>query len=158
MPQLPPPPAELAVFEKDLGTWDAEVEVRPWPGAEPQRSKGVTVNRMACGGRWMISDYTADSGFEGHGVYGWDTAKQRYTGVWVDTMRSIQTIAEGTWDAETRTMTMRTLIAIPGRAAFELREETQTIEPGLQVFRSFMPGPDGREFEMMTVTYRRRAG
>src|SRR5687767_7116392 len=54
---------EHKVFEKDVGLWDAEIEVRPGPGAPVQRSRGVSENRLTCGGAWLVTDYRADSGF-----------------------------------------------------------------------------------------------
>ncbi len=39
------------------------------------RQKGVSTNRRIGDGRWLIVDYRAEGGFEGHGVYGYDAAK-----------------------------------------------------------------------------------
>jgi hypothetical protein len=142
------------VFEKDVGTWTAEIEVRPQPGGEPVRSKGVSTSRLACGGRWLVTDYQADSGFEGHGVYGWDAAKSAYVGTWVDNMRTFLAISTGAWDAEKKIMTFTTE-AVVGERTIRWREVTETVDADHQIYRSFMPGPDG-EFEMMTVRYARR--
>jgi hypothetical protein len=148
-------PRELEVFQKDVGTWDATVEVRVSPGAEPMVSKGVSTSRLAFGGRWLITDFENETGFGGHGVYGWDPGKQRYTGVWVDPMRTSLTVMEGTYDAEARKMTMHGELKRADGSTLAWREVTETVDADTQVFRSFMPGPDG-EFEMMKVTYRRR--
>src|SRR5207244_2701258 len=135
--------------------WDAEIEVRPQPGAEAQRSAGVSLNRLV-GGRWLVSDFKNETtGFEGHGVYGWDSVKGKYVGTWVDPMRSTMVLAEGTWDAETRTMTYWGEMVMNG-APIRWREVTHTVDENTQTFRSFMPLPKGEEFEMMTVTYKRR--
>jgi hypothetical protein len=141
------------IFEKDVGTWDAEIEVRPHPGAEPQRSTGVSVNRLV-GGRWLVADFKNDTtGFDGHGVYGWDASKQKYVGTWVDPMRSSLVVAEGSWDG--RMMTYQAEITV-GERLIRWREVTETIDDRTQVFRSWMALPDGGEFEMMTVTYKKR--
>jgi hypothetical protein len=95
---------EHEVFRKDVGTWDAEVEIHPGPGAPPQRSRGVAVNKLV-GGVWLVIDFENDGGFQGHGVYGWDPAKKKYVGTWVDSMRTFLAPMEGTWDAATQTMT-----------------------------------------------------
>ena len=143
------------VFEKDLGTWDAEIEVRPQPGAAVQRSTGVSVNRLI-GNRWLVADFKNDTtGFEGHGIYGWDAQKQRYVGTWVDPMRSTMVVAEGSWDPDSRTMTYWGEIVMNGNP-IRWREVTHTVDAETQTFRSFMPLPGGGEFEMMTVTYKRR--
>lgn len=147
---------EHRVFEKDVGTWDSEVEVRPGPGAEPQRSRGVTENKLTGGGAWLISDYQAESGFAGHGIYGFDQTKKQYVGTWVDSMRRFLVIAEGEWNESERKMTYRGEAKMPDGRVVKWREETTTVDPDTQIFRSFMPLPDGTEFEMMTVKYRRR--
>lgn len=146
----------VAVFAKDVGTWDAQIEIRVAPGAPPQRSKGVSSSRLIGGGRWLVTDFENETGFQGHGVYGWDAARGIYTGVWVDSQRSFIAVAEGTWDAQRRIMTFVTEAAFGDRRV-RWRELTETRADGTQVFRSLMPGPDGGEFEMMTVTYTRRA-
>jgi hypothetical protein len=143
------------VLAKDVGSWDAEVEVR-FPGAPPQRSKGLAHNRLICGGQWLVSDYRSDeSGFEGHGLYGYDPQLGCYTGVWVDPMRSFLAPMRGTWDADTRTMTFVGEALTP-RGPIKWRETTESVDDDTRVFRSFMPAPSGGEAEVMTVVYRRR--
>ena len=147
--------AATAVFEKDVGIWDADSQVVPNPGASPIPMKGVSTNRRIGGGRWLVVDYQADSGFEGHGVYGWDPATEKYTGVWVDGMGSSIARSEGTWDPATRTMTFLTETTHGGNTV-RYREVTQTVEDGTQVYHHLVPTPDGGEFEMIRITYRRR--
>jgi hypothetical protein len=119
-------------------------------------SKGVSKSHLAYGGLWLITDFENETGFGGHGVYGFDVGKQKYTGVWVDPMRTSLTVMEGTYDAAMRTMTMKGETKKPDGSALAWREVTETVDPDTQIFRSFMAGPNGAEFEMMTVTYRRR--
>jgi hypothetical protein len=143
----------LAVYGKDVGVWDAEVEVRFGP--TPTRSKGVSTSRWTCGGRWLVTDYESDSGFSGHGVYGFDPAKGRHVGMWVDNMRGFAAVMQGRWDPATRTMEFVTEATVQGRP-MRWRELTQSVDADTQVFRSLFPGPDGHETEVMTITYRRR--
>ena len=148
--------AATAVFAKDEGVWDAETEVHPAPGAAPVRSRGVFTNKRIGGGRWLIVDYRADSGFEGHGIYGWDASSERYIGVWVDSMQTAISRAEGTWDPATKTMTYHVEVS-HGDQKVRYREETRTQPDGSHVYRNLVPTPDGGEFEMIRTTYRRRA-
>jgi hypothetical protein len=140
------------IFEKDVGTWDAEVVVHVGPGA-PSRSTGVMTGRRISGGRWLVTDFINEtSGFQGHGVYGWDATQGTYVGTWVDDMRSTLTVMKGEWDAATRTMTYRG--QLPNGVAW--RETSTLVDADTQVFRSFFPAPGG-EVEVMTATYRRRS-
>ena len=141
------------VFAKDEGTWDAEVEVRPGPTAEVQKSKGVMTARRIAGGAWLVMDFKNESGFEGHGVFGWDPMKKRYVGVWVDPMRTSLAPMEGDWDPEKKTMTMHGEMTLADGRKITWREVTETVDPSTQIFRTFLGG----ESEMMKVVYRRRA-
>jgi len=144
------------VFEKDVGTWDAEVIVRPGPGAPEQRSTGVSVSRLV-GGRWLVTDFTNEtSGFDGHGIHGWDAARKAYVGTWVDPMRTFMTVMEGAWDPETQTMTYHAEARLPDGRTLTWRELNQRVDERTQVFRQLWALPGG-EHEMMTVTYRRRS-
>jgi len=156
-PQQPQLGAEYAVFQKDVGTWDAHIVVRPGPGQPEQVSRGVTVNRLVAGGRWLVTEFRNETtGFEGHGVYGWDATKKKYVGTWVDDMRSFLSVAEGTWDEQARTMTYRNELTRPDGNVMRWREVTESRDADTQVFRTLFAGPDGSEFEAMTVTYTRR--
>ena len=154
---IPKPGPEHEVFRKDVGTWDAAVEVRFAPGQPPQVSKGQATRRLACGGLWLITEFMNETtGFEGHGVFGYDPARKKYVGTWVDPMRTFMATSEGTWDAAAKTMTMWTEATGPHGKPMRWREVTEARNADTQVWRSFMSLPDGGEAEVMTVTYRRR--
>jgi hypothetical protein len=146
--------AAIAVFDKDIGEWDVDIAVTP-PGAPgPNRSKGRASNRLV-GGRWLVCDYRSDSGFEGHGVYGFDPSLGRYVGTWVDGMQSAFARSVGTWDAESRTMTYETETTHQGRP-FRYRETTTTLPDGSLEYRNLVPMPDGSEHVLIHSIYRRR--
>ena len=147
---------ELDLLKKDIGDWDAAITVTPQPGAEPQQSKGRLSGRLISGGRWLVTDFkNLTTGFEGHGIYGYNAAAKRYVGTWVDDMRSNIYVGEGTWDAATRTMTYEWRAAMPNGQAMVWKETSQMISDTEQVFRVLFPQPDGSEFEMMRATYRK---
>ncbi len=147
---------ELDLLKKDVGQWDADITVTPGPGAPPQASTGRLLARLISGGRWLVTDLkNHTTGFEGHGIYGYNTATQRYVGTWVDDMRTNIYVGEGAWDAPTRTMTFRWTATMPNGQAMSWRETTQTISDTEQRFSSFFPLPDGGEFEMIRATYRK---
>jgi hypothetical protein len=143
----------IRVFDKDLGTWDTELQIRPGPGAEPITTKGRTVNRLV-GGRWLVSDHTTESGFEGHGVYGWDADQGRYVAVWVDAAGGGMARGVGDWDEASRTMTYHFEVEHQGRKV-RYRELTETQDDGSLAYRNLMATPDGGEYEAITATYRR---
>lgn len=152
-PALPP---ELALLRKDVGEWTAAITVTPQPGAAPQMSTGRLVGRLISGGRWLVTDFkNHTTGFEGHGIYGYNAATKRYVGTWVDDMRSNIYVGEGEWDATTKTMTYVWKAAMPNGQAKIWKETSEAVSDREQVFRVLFPAPDGGEFEMMRAVYRR---
>jgi hypothetical protein len=155
--RIPQPGPEHEVFLKDVGVWDADIQINPGPGAPPIPSKGVSRNRLGCGGLWLISEFLNETtGFEGHGIFGYDPAKRKYVGTWIDPMRTFLAFYEGSWDAERKTMTMRVETDGPQGSPLRWREVTETKDPDTQLWRQIMTVAGGQEFETMTVTYRRR--
>lgn len=147
---------ELALLRKDVGTWSAAITVTPQPGAEPQSSTGRLTGRLICGGRWLVTEFkNHTTGFEGHGIYGFNPATGRYVGTWVDDMRSNLYVGEGDWDEVSRTMTFHWSAALPGGRTMTWRETSTSVSDSEQIFRVVFPGPDAAEFEMMHVLYRR---
>jgi Protein of unknown function (DUF1579) len=145
---------EHALLRKDVGTWDAVLEVNM--GGPTQVTTGVMVARLICGGLWLVTEFKNETGFEGHGVFGFDPAKGKYTGLWVDPMRTGLAPMEGSWDPVTKTMTMTAGLVLPDGRTIRWRETTETVNEDTQVWRSLMPAPDGGEVEVMKTTYRRR--
>lgn len=147
---------EFELLKKDVGEWDATITVTPGPGAPPQESTGRLVGRLISGGRWLITDFkNHTTGFEGHGIYGYNPATKRYVGTWVDDMRTSIYVGEGEWDERSQTMTYTWSAALPNGKTMSWKETSETVSENERVFLVLFPGPDGREFEMMRVFYRR---
>jgi len=145
----------IAVLAADVGTWDTELEITPYPGADPVRTAGRAVNRLV-GGRWLVSDQATDSGFEGHGVYGWDPAAGTFVSAWVDAMGGGIARGTGTWDAGAGTMTYEVTVDYGGRSV-SYREITERHADGSRTYRNVAPTPDGAVHETIRGTYRPRA-
>lgn len=146
--------AALAVLHKDLGEWDVELEVTPYPGADANRTTGVADNRLVAG-RWLVSDLTTESGFSGHGVYGWDPAQRAYVVIWVDAMSGGIAQGTGSWDEASRTMTYDFEVELQDEMV-RYREVTQEVGEGERLYRNLRTMPDGREHEVIRATHRRR--
>jgi hypothetical protein len=147
--------SEIEILEQDVGEWHARVEVRPLPGAPVQESEGTLSCRMC--GPWLVSDFrNHTSGFEGHGLSGWDSVAGRYVSTWVDPRRRGLVVMDGDWDDEERTMTFVGQMTRPDGSRMRWREVTERPEPDVRIFRSLVPGPAGAEFEVMTVRYDRK--
>ncbi len=152
----------LAVLAESVGVWDVTLEIRMGPDVPAQTTTGVATNRMLAG-RWLLTDQVTESGFAGHGVYGWDAAADAYVAVWVDNAGGGMARGHGTWDPATRTVTYEMSVEVPDRTV-TYREVTQSIDDDTRVYRNLMPladgsgasGASGGELEVIKATYRRR--
>jgi hypothetical protein len=153
-PPMPQPGPEHELLKKDVGTWDATVEMTMAPGAAPTVSKGTEVVTML-GGFWQLSEFKSElmgQPFEGRGTVGFDPAKKKYVGTWVDTMTPGYATVEGTYDAATKTLTATMDGPGPTGERVQMKETTEWKADGTRVFT--MHGPDGGV--MMRITYKRR--
>jgi hypothetical protein len=156
MPKAGP---ELEVLKKEEGIWDAVVEAKLSPNSPPLVSRGVETNRIGAGGLWLISDFQSElmgKPYQGHGVYGYDPDKKKYTGVWVDSMQTYLAIWEGTFDAAKKTMTMWTESPDAYGKIIRWRGVTEWKTEDSRIWTGYMPGPDGKEFPTMIIRYQRR--
>lgn len=147
----------IDVLQKDVGTWDARIEVLAGPA--PNVSTGTMTSRMTCGGTWLVSDYVGDAElpgggrFEGHGMWTFDKTKQRFVGVWADNMMGFLAPGEGTWDPATRTMTY-VYEATVGERHIKWRQTTRNVDDDTTEFLSFVP--ETSSTPSMRATYKRR--
>ena len=101
--EAPKPGPEHEMLKKWEGTWDTTMKMA---GGE---SKGVAKYKMELGGLWLSSTFEGElfgSKFSGKGMNSYDAGKKKFTGVWVDSMSTSPMVTEGTYDKETKKLTM----------------------------------------------------
>ena len=155
MPPMPTPGPEHEILKKDLGTWDATVEMFAAPGSPPSVSKGTETVTML-GGFWQLSEFKSEmmgQPFEGRGATGYDPAKKKYVGTWVDTMTPAYYTMEGTYDPGTKTMTATMEGPDPSGTVARTKQTTEWKDADTRVFTMY--GPDGKTAGMR-ITYNRR--
>ncbi|HVH56353.1 MAG TPA: DUF1579 family protein [Vicinamibacterales bacterium] len=158
-PPVPKPGPEQAVFKMDEGTWDAVVEIAAQPGMAAQSSKGVEVSTIGCGGLCLITDFKGNmmgAPFHGHGVSVWDAAKKKYVGSWTDSMSPGLAVAESTYDPAKKMMTGTMEGPDMSGQVTKSRSTVEYSTPTTRVMRMYAPGPDGKETEMMKISYTKR--
>jgi len=159
-PQMPEDDAETAAaidwLAGDEGVWDAELEITPFPGAPVARTSGTSTNRMVAG-RWLVTDIVTDSGYAGHGIYGWDPAARQFVAAWVDVMGGSIARGTGTLDDAGEVMTYEVAVEYEGRTA-RYREVTERRPDGTRLYRNLQPTPEGAEHETVRAVYSPRPG
>jgi hypothetical protein len=96
------PSPEIAVVARQVGTWQVDATFMDMPP-----DKGTSAIRLV-GGRWAVEDYKGTFGgepYEGAGIWGWDSEKRKFVGVWAGTGETKLALSHGTWDEATQTLT-----------------------------------------------------
>ena len=152
------PGPEHAILAEMEGTWDAVMHMPGAPKDAPA-SKGTHVYKMECGGLWLTSKFEGDFGgmkFEGRGIDGYDPAKKKYTGVWVDSMSSTPLLLEGTRDEKTKVLTMTGDHPGPDGKLAKVKTKSSFKDKDHHTFTMYMVGEGGKDEEMMTIEYTRK--
>lgn len=156
---MPSPGKEHQQLTKSAGTWDAVIETVGMDG-KPAQSKGVSVRRVGPGGFFVIDEFEGEMmgmKFTGHGTTGFDPMKGKYVGTWCDGMSPTILVLEGSMDAAGKVLTMTCKGPDMTGKMVDMRMVTTMVDADHEVFEMFMPGPDGKEMQMLKITYTRRA-
>lgn len=153
------------LLARDVGTWDAIMTCyMEGPEVEPQTFKGVEVNTLMGGGLWLVSDFQGEFAgmpFSGHGVFGYDSHKEKHVGTWIDSMSTQLLVMQGTCDEQTGELTMFSEGSCPCPVTGKpLETKTVSTYDGddARTFTMYMKGEDtGNEFiKVMVIEYKRR--
>jgi hypothetical protein len=152
---------EHKLLQKDVGTWDATVKLWPAPNAQPIESKAVEKNELLPGGLWLLSHFDGEFGgmkFSGFGTFGYDPVEKKYVGTWIDSMTPFLTTIKADYDPATKTMTgTGTGRDVATGKETTSKHVTRYLDDNNHVFEMYAPGPDGKEFKLMEVSYKRRS-
>jgi hypothetical protein len=154
MPGPPQPGPEHQMLKKDVGVWDATVEMFV-PGGAPNVSKGTETVTML-GELWQLAEFKSEmfgQPFEGRGTTGYDPAKKKFVGTWVDTISTSVATVEATYDPTAKTMTGTMEGPGPDGALTKTKETTVWKDADNRVFTMY--APDGTT-PMMRISYKRR--
>lgn len=147
------------------GEWDLTIVMWQGPGGDPEQSKATSNARLIMGGRYLLEEVRGsfDMGggepttFEGMALMGYDNHKNQYFSVWIDNMGTGLWEEWGTCDGEGKVLTTKGRSYDPMIGAERDSKSVATIvDADTRKLEMFMPGPDGRMFKNMEITYRRR--
>lgn len=151
-PDVKPGP-EHAQLKESEGVWDATLKTAAG------ESKGTLMCKSDLNGLWLLEHFKADLGganFEGRGATSYDPAKKKFVNVWIDTMSTSPMVTEGTYDKTTKTMTMVGTMPMPEGKSMKATLTTVSKDANTKVFTIRGQAPDGKDFEMLQITYKRR--
>lgn len=138
------------------GTWDTDIK---WLMGGEQLSKGTSEMKMVLGGRFLQQHFDGvmhGAPMQGMGMTGYDNARKKYIGTWMDSMGTGVLVSEGDYDPATKTYTFSGEMTTPDGAALTVREVIKVHDDNKHTFEMYMPGPDGNEGLAMVITYTRK--
>ena len=149
------------------GSWNYTVTMWMSPNAPPMKSTGTAVRKSVMGGRYFTMDVTGkmkmpgeggkmkDFEFRGMGTEGYDNAKKKFVGTWIDNMGTGIMTSEGDYDPASKTFTYTSeMEPIPGMKT-KIREVMKVTDKNHMTFEWY-ENRGGQEAKTMEINYTRK--
>jgi hypothetical protein len=159
MKQAMTPGPQHKALEPLAGKWNYTSRFWTEPNGQAQESTGTSDNEMIYGGRFLkesVKGTMMGEAFEGIAYTGYDNVAGEYTSVWIDSMATGLMKSSGTFDGQTMTLSGTVSCPINGKNT-PMRTELKIADNDHHTLSAYMPGPDGKEFKNMEMTYTRAA-
>lgn len=155
-PPGPKPTKEHQGLKEMEGTWECVMT----SDMLPEDAKGTETVTMV-GGFWAVFDVKfpemmMGQPWHGHGSIGFDPAKKKYVGHFINSMSPLAMTGEGTMDAAGKTMTMIWASHDPSGKPAKMTEVYEKKDKDNATMTMSGPGPDGKEMKHFTITYTRK--
>lgn len=160
LPKPPQPTPEHQWLQQFVGEWESTAEVPTAPGEPAATCHGKMTSRML-GGLWVVSDTEADmfgTKIQAVQTIGYDPAKKKYIGTWVDSMYNYLWQYEGEVDETGKILTLEAEgpnFLAPGTTA-KFRDAYEFKSKDHIVTTSSMLTEDGKWVTFMTGQARRK--
>ena len=154
-----PGEAHQRLMQQFAGTWDTKQSMWMDPSAPPSVDTGRAVNTAVFGGRQLRMDFKGawmGQPFDGLGFSGYDNVKGKYISSWMDSMSTGMFVAEGDYDAASRTYTYRGQMPDPMQpgSSVPIRNVVRVVDRDHHVFEMY-ESRDGKETKTMQIEYTR---
>lgn len=157
-PQPPPVEKEHKWLAQLAGEWETAAEAMIEPGKPPMKCTG-TENARMIGNHWIVSEINnKEFGMTGIMTVGYDPAKKKFIGTWVDSMSNHMWKYEGSLDETGKILTLEAEgpnMAEPGKMA-KYRDVTEVKSKDHKVLTSSIL-MDGKWVQFMTMDAKRKA-
>jgi hypothetical protein len=152
------PGPEHKQLQRLAGKWNLALKSWHAPGAPPTESTGTAEGKMVLGDRFIQLSVTSDmmgKPFTGIGLTGYDNAKKKFVGTWMDSMGTGIARSEGTADADGKVMTSQMTGTDPLTGKESRMRIKETWEGDDKIVEEFYEKKGGKETKMMEITYTR---
>ena len=158
MMEMANPGPEHELLAKFAGSWKASASMWMDPAAPPEVSEGSLTNTLVLGGRYVMGNYESSfmgMPFSGISVMGFDRAKGKYHGTWMDTFSTgMLPISEGDMEDGVLTLFRTAMDGVSGEMV-NMKEVSTWISDDEHTFEMFSEMPDGW-VRNMKIVYTRR--
>lgn len=148
-----------AALARMAGSYDLAIKSWHTPDGPPMEEKGTATRTMALDGRVLVEDVKSQmhgQPWTGHGMHGYDNVTGKHWSTWNDSMSTGLMVSEGTCDAAGACTFTGSWNDPVKKGKITSRMTTKWTTPTTEVFEMFAPGPDGKEFRMMEITYTKK--
>lgn len=174
MPEMSPEEAEMMAaweaaatpgeqhkfLEAMVGEWEGTNTWWMAPGAPPNVSPTYCSSKMALDGRFLMSHHKGDMmgmEFQGIGTMGYNNTSKQYEGTWMDNMGTMTMFLTGSASADGKVFKMEAKFIDPmTNQPSYMKEVCTIIDADNYRFDMHGPGPDGKEYKMMEIVFKRK--
>ncbi len=152
------PGPEHAEFSKMDGKWTCKIK-NMYPGMPSEETDGSMVMTTIFEGRYQVGEFKGSMmgmPFEGKLMSGFNNATGQYENVWIDSMSTMMMVTKG--KKENGNVVMRGEFMDPStKKMTKTKDVTRWINQN-SFAMDFFHEVDGKEMQVMTITYTREAG
>jgi hypothetical protein len=156
----PAPEKEHAWLTQLAGEWEYDSEAVLAPGQAPEKAKGTETVR-AIGGFWIMLESKGTAfgqPFTGILTLGYDPAKKKYVGSWIDSMNSHMVVYDNASLDSSGKLMLNAEMPNPmlGGKLTKFKDVLEVKSKDEKILTSAMLGEDGKWTTFLTVKYRRK--
>jgi hypothetical protein len=169
MMQMAQPGENHKLLAHSVGNWSLKVKM--WNNGDtnsaPMESSATAKVKEILGGRFFASEVSGkmempgadgkmtQTEFKGTGIEGYDNAKKKFVGSWVDNMSTSILMAEGDYDAAAKVFTFHAEVAYGPGVKVKVREVVKIVDDDHHTFEWFEDRGAG-EIKTMQIEYTRQ--
>jgi hypothetical protein len=145
-------------LQRAVGKWNVTTKSWTAPGAPPSESTGSAEGKSMLGDRYVQMTFNGTfmgKPFNGVGINGYDNAKKKFVGTWIDSMSTGIMRTEGTSDPAGKVVTVQGSSTDPLSGKESKMRIVQTWEGDDKIVEEFFEKKGGKDVKMMEITYTR---
>lgn len=144
---------------KETGNWTFTMSYWMAANTPAGTATGTNEYKMVLGGRFQESVSKAKMegmDFEGHGLIGFDNAKQSFQSTWADNMGTGIMFLQGKWNDADKSVTLAGKMYDPATGKeVDVKQIYKMLDDDHHTMEMYVPGADGKEFKNMEIKFTR---